>query len=245
MDNLEGKFIFDTGANAILLNSSGSTNGVKNEFQSLTGSFSAEEVKVERFAVGDFVITNFKAFTIDLSDFEKHLGCKILGIIGAQMFDSEILRFDNYAKTIEIYPREYLKRVEQNAQVKCPINFENDVPIIELNIGNKKFRFGLDSGSSISLISDIIVAGNAKLFNKTSRTFDLMTANATKAANESFLANALSIEGRTLDNIELASFDFEEINKQFDNDLAGILSMDALPFEEVVIDFKKGKIYFN
>ena len=245
INGIYGKFIFDTGANQLLLNNFIDSNNSDQSFHTITGELNTSEVRLNSFKLGSYTIKNLKAYSTDLSNIESHVGSRILGIIGAKLLDSELIYIDIKDKVLELYPREYLKKNKEHFNKPYKVVFENDVPIIRVDLGLEHYNFVLDTGSSISMIDDDLLERHASLLTKTEREFSLLTAKANRQINYYYSLKKLSLGENAITELELAVCDLDAINSSFDTEISGILSLDDLPFAAILLDYKNEVLYID
>ncbi len=244
IDGKKGNFIFDTGAEGLLINAVESKSNNQVSFQTLNGSFNSNIVPVSHLTLGTYTLNGLSAYTRDLTVFENKLGGKLLGIIGAKLFNAEILRIDNIKKTIELIPRRLMKHLDKASNSSCPFRFENDVPIIDVTIDGEKYAFGLDTGSSISLIDKNFIEQNPKVFKRLEGKLDLLTASSKSLNVTTYTSDPIHISKIKISDLSFGSYDFSLINTTFSKPLTGILSIDQLPVKELFVDYTEGKLYF-
>ncbi len=238
-----GKFIFDTGADQLLINSAISLEACDSDFSTVQGEVKTQKIKISSFRLGQIEIENFQAFATDLSQLESHVGSKILGIIGAKMLDSEIMHINKKDRVIEFLHRKTLKALFSSHNIQIPVIFENDIPIINLSLDGDSYRFILDTGASISFIDKKILDKRNDLFIKTDSSFDLVTASGEQSSHFYYKCNAVNIGNIIFSNVEVSPLDLTEMQELFDVDVSGIISLDSLPFSSLVLDYKNGLLY--
>lgn len=243
IDDMYGKFIFDTAADGLLLNHS-QTNVHNAAYHTATGTLQSSTVKVGHLCLGNYTIKNLKAHAADLSNLEKHVGSDILGIIGAKLLDSELLLIDQKAHSIEFINRSDYKDLLTDRALRAPIRFENDVPILSLNIASKNYNFILDTGASISLVDQNLIDAHKGLFEDTKESFELLTAHGSQNLSY-YYSDAIQFKDIVLQDQKLAAMDFSHIQDAFELPIAGILSLDELPFHYLILDYRNGWLYVN
>ncbi len=247
INGLEGKLVFDTGADHILINNSETKYDTKAEasFLSLTGDKASSEITLESFVMGAFKAKYLTAYAADLSLIEKHLGLKILGIFGAGLLDSELIEIDIEEGVIEIYSRKNIDTRSFKSLDKFPVCFKNGIPLIELNMNGESFKFLLDTGSSVSIVDSAILEKHPGNFMQTDKKFDLLTAASESSDRYYYNSYGMSLASMPFANLRMAVMDLSSVNNQLEIPVSGILSLDDLPFDSIIIDYKKGWIYIK
>jgi len=247
VNGLEGKLIFDTGADHILINNSDTKYDTKAKasFVSITGDKASSRITLESFIMGAFKARDLTAYAADLSLIEKHLGVKILGIFGAGLLDSELIEIDIKEGVIEIFSRKNLDTESFKSLDRFPVCFKNGIPLIELNMNGESFKFLLDTGSSVSIIDSAIVEKHSGNFMKTNKKFDLLTAASESSDRYYYNSYGMSLASRPFTDLKMAVMDLSSVNNQLETPVSGILSLEDLPFESMIIDYKNAWIYIN
>lgn len=245
IDNIEGKFIFDTAADQLLINEQHNTGDTNSEFKSIYGVVNAKKHTINKLKIGNYTVKNLNAYTVDLEQLEKHVGFEILGILGAQVLEADLIRIDAYNRHIEFYPREKLvDRINLRTR-KIPIEFENGLPILKVQAGSSQMNFVLDTGSSISMIRKELVESLPQNLIKTRRQVDIITAAGQSDPSYYYESYGLSIGPHLINNMKLAATDMHSIQDAFEIRIDGVLSLDDLPFNSFVLDFKHGWIFIE
>lgn len=245
VNGVEGKMIFDTAADHLLINDAVSGASSHNNYITLTGEAASQKMKVKSLAIGEFHARDITAYKTDLSLLEKHVGENILGILGAGLLEGELIRINIAEGIIEILPRKEFYKSQGHYKLGFPVSFENRIPVVELQMGGKAFRFVLDTGSSVSIINSALLNRYQDLFNKTNRQFNLLTAASEMENAYYYTCSSMSIAGKFLNMTELGVLDMTDINTQFDKPVDGILSLEDLPFHSIVVDNTRGWIFVD
>ncbi|MEM9819666.1 MAG: aspartyl protease family protein [Bacteroidota bacterium] len=158
----KGKFIFDTGASEMLLNSRyfqgffplekrviEKANGVKE---------SLRVTPIKKFELRGLRLAQREVTQLDLRHIEKMRGCKILGLLGRDLFLPYELVIDLPNKKITLYQ---LKRkgerktaTTDNLQPDYRFKFRNcaHLPCLPIGIGNQQYDFGMDTGAETNFL---------------------------------------------------------------------------------------------
>lgn len=247
INNVEGKLIFDTAADHILINSKETDSGetVRSSFISLTGESASSEVKLESFVMGAYKAKDIVAFTTDLSKLEKHVGENLLGIFGAGLLDSEYIEIDIKEGVIEIFSSKSLSYKSLKEFQRFPVNFENGIPVIDLQMNGEPMRFVLDTGSSVSIVDLSVVNENKDNFIQSDKRFNLLTAAKESSERYYYFCLGMSIASNRINSLKVAVMDMESVNIHLKEPVKGILSLEDLPFKSIIIDYQKGWVYIS
>jgi len=240
-----GYFVFDTGADALLLNSTHypELKSSNHEFQTLTGDLTTQASQINSFKMGNLQLSDIPAFATNLNNLEDHTILPISGIIGAQIFSAEVIEIDNSNNLIKCYAQ-YSASDHSSVNAESRIIIEQGITLVPVTIDGKTYKFCLDTGASVSVIEQDILDELPTAFLELSRSVDFLTAEGNSEVD------VLEIQEISISNLKLTDFDvvemsFEEINKQFSNKISGILSVDQLPVSSLILDFKSSTLHFS
>jgi len=148
-----GYFIFDTGADALLLNSTHypQLSVAQKDFQTLTGTMPTQASQVETFKMGKLQLSDIPAFGTDLNNLELQTILPISGIIGANLFSADFIEIDNEDQVIRCYANDAFLDVSKK-KVSAKIIVEQGMTLVPIKIEGKYYNFCLDTGASVSLI---------------------------------------------------------------------------------------------
>jgi hypothetical protein len=237
-----GFFIFDTGADALLLNKTKQEGGKQVSFESLNGSFESSELFLESLTVGDYTINNIEAYSVNLSAIENIANHKILGIIGARILESEVLHIDNENKVIRLL-NSYEPVIDADLKViESSIQFKNGIPIVPLEIEGHTYQFGLDTGSSISLLNNDLITSEF-LSRHSSDTISVLSGSEDVMESQLFTLPEIILSNLKIKQVSFGMASFKKINNQLGIQLDGILSIDQLPTKDIYIYPQSKRIY--
>jgi len=156
-----GDYILDTGAPSLVLNSSEETESFVLA-SSVSSSIKVGEVLVDNFQWGNFEKTNVEGYTLDISHMGRADSESPDGLIGFQILKSNsvLVNFEN--QEVAILSKKDLKSTLKQSKnfVTIPFETEGHLPVINLKIKGKNYRFAIDTGAEKNLMDD-------KLFDNT------------------------------------------------------------------------------
>ena len=245
MDDQVGVFIFDTGADGILINSSESADGQDVSFETLTGVVTASEVTVPEITFGDYVFNKVAAFTSDLSALESYLDIQLLGILGVDIFENNVLYIDNKNGLIRVFDSasELADYNFPASMLKVKVEVVNNKFILPLEVGEATYRFLLDSGSSVSMVDlDII---DEESLTRQARSLELYTAGPNSETTSIYQAQEVKLSNLKVRNMQFGVTDFSNLNASLDEPIAGILSIEQLAISAMILDKKNEILYLQ
>lgn len=241
IDGEYGHYIFDTGADAIILNNQ-ARNGRSVEFSSISGYIKAYETRIKELHFGNLVMQKLEAFTSDLSNLESYTNRKINGILGSGILAPHVLKIDYCNKSIVTSNESFDFK---NSFFKRRISFEFDqgVPIAAINIGQNKYRFILDTGATSHFISSKARSENPEKFHFTGEKVFVLTAGSEDKESSKFFMDIMVIDQGIIENLKFCTKDFE-ITTSKNDPIDGIISLSQLGVSKIVIDLHKNQVYF-
>ena len=151
LDNQIGNYIVDTGAPLLIINDK-EKRGYKATVRSITQSFEIKEVRLQEFEWLGIEKKNISALAIDISHLEMASGEEIAGIIGFEFLKDYELVIDYPKQFLELIPLKSRNRASEKPIASIPFSMQAHLPIIKAQIGKKKMRLALDTGSEVNVL---------------------------------------------------------------------------------------------
>ncbi len=241
IDDESGYLIFDTGADALILNRNTNTSSVS--FHTVNGDVAMSQTNVGFLSIGSISFLDIEAYTCDLSQLDTHADVKILGIIGTQLFSGELLHIDNDNNLIQVYPRSYFNQLSRSAYVKASIDVIEDFVILPLTISGTSYNFILDTGASTSFIDHNLLEPISSIIELSSQSTNIITAGKDSYDTHKVKLSKAKLANLAILDLELGVSDFRSMSEEVGLQIHGILSLDQLPIRDILIDFEGTKIY--
>ena len=242
LDGEAGYFVFDTGADAIVINRETDINDVIS-FETITGTISTTRILVNKIKIGNYVVNDVDAYAYDLSSIEKFTNKNLLGIIGTKFLEGEVLFIDNVNNVIQILDRKLVKNTSGQQFIRSKIWIENGIPIVPLKIGDKEYKFGLDTGSSVSIISNHVISSNPTFFTDNLMQIEVYTIDEDSTDDQrTVTADSVQFGMMSIENLQFGITDLEAINSELETKLDGIISLNQIPIKKIYIDLKNSQI---
>jgi len=244
-DDEQGYFIFDTAADGVIIHKSDHLSGQAQEFNTINGSLLTFRLSETKIKLSNYLIDDLDLYASDLSEVQKVIDGKLLGILGSKVIAAELLCIDNTNKVIELYDRElFNEESKDHVFVKLPFELKDDLIVMPLGIGNKTYEFILDTGASVSIIDEQARILNEALFINRDRAFNLTTAHTDMTSNVYEVLSCNLAELR-INNLQFGSADLDTMSNSLPEDVVGIISIDQLPLSQIIFDFEGQNIYFG
>lgn len=241
VDGVHGQYLLDTGSDGIIIDG---VTIIKDQsaIVSLSGITGSSTQNLKSLSVGAYHQKNLKARVQSLDHIKEILGIDLKGIIGGYLFQPKVVSLDFKSKVMILSDK--LEKTEKKSfNDKVSINTFNQIPIVKVKIENKWYRFALDSGSSIHIIDSAVINDLEDVadLGQSCTVKCLLDSNQQTAKHKlrSFSLGNLDFKNQICISKSLAN-----VNTQTDLDLDGILSLSKLFSDKIVIDYRKGKLYF-
>jgi hypothetical protein len=235
-----GKFILDTGAPTLLLNSRGKTVG----HPAPTGLASGGVVnlanqRIESFEMGGQSLGKRWVLATDLRSMENRMGQAIDGFVGYDMLRHGEVRINFPDQTFRLLKSSRKPRHEGRAPLQV-IKFEyiDHLPVITLRVGKKKLRFAIDTGAGANLVDEQYHS----IFTKSGGKMNIQGLDGGNKDHKLVRIPALRLEARQLGQLSFVSMDLSHLQSVGQPPIAGILGSVFLSDRVVGIDYVKRKI---
>jgi len=222
-------YLFDTGSEQIIIDD----NVTQGSFQvvSVDHTLEANEITIDRLVLGATSLSNINAWALNLGFLEQQIKVDLKGVIGAQLLQDHSVLIDHECNTITFVDHSYNKCAFDKHYNVISLDFvqeKNDLPIVQVTIGEHKLRLGFDTGANVCVFDH--------------QYKSLLSSSTTPNVNYLSL-HKLQIQQCEINDIPYFLEDFEELNKTRIQKIDGILSADVLATQKIFIDSKRSKIF--
>ncbi|RYY38583.1 MAG: hypothetical protein EOO08_14025 [Chitinophagaceae bacterium] len=255
-DSIEGNFIFDTGAQHVLLNSTyfrdyTATTVTDVESSGINGGTAPlQRITLGKLRLGTLGYPRIDADLGELGHIENSKGVRILGLLGMELFrDCEILLDydENLLYIHRLRKREAALYTNVAAQsppseyTELPIELKENYILVRTTVAGKELRFVMDSGAETSVI-DSRLPNSVLEGLVVTRRIQLNGSSRKKEAVFGTLPE-LTVGPHQLKNVPMLVSNLEQsCFSQFDC-INGILSFDALSPRRIGFNFVTRKLY--
>lgn len=251
LDGFERKFILDSGAPTLYLNSRYFANDSIISISSakgITSSISGQDaIRVKSFDFQGIKIHNTDFVMSDLSHLlEKE---EIYGLIGYQTIKDYDWLFDYANKTLTLIKPDktddYISKM-QYTTYEFPLKMASEtshIPFVEAKIGNTEVALGIDCGASVNLLDTALFD---KLKNDLTNitTTELTGASVQKAKVQEASVKSLTIGKILFENMPTVFNDMNHLNSQWENNIDGLIGYEILSNQKTLVSIKNKKIIF-
>lgn len=251
LDGFERKFILDSGAPTLYLNSQYFANDSIISISSAKGvnsSISGQDViRIKSFDFQGIKIQNTDFVMSDLSHLlEKE---EIYGLIGYQTIKDYDWLFDYANKTLTLIKPDktddYISKM-QYTTYEFPLKMASEtshIPFVEAKIGKTEVALGIDCGASVNLLDTALFD---KLKNDLTNitTTELTGASVQKAKVQEASVKSLTIGKILFENMPTVFKDMNHLNSQWENNIDGLIGYEILSNQKTLVSIKNKKIIF-
>lgn len=253
VDSISGNFILDTGAPYLVLNKTYFRKGkIKDGTRAngVTGGVSTvTHTVIERLDIQKLFYTSLQADLVNLGHIEDGKGVKILGLLGASLFNELEMEIDIDKNVMYLYKLNKLgERISSAAQVSAvkadlqiPLEIEGNIIFLDASVGGSKLRYCLDTGAEINVLSNEVPKKVLQHFKLTSRNALTGTSNQKVEVFGGEL-DELIIGNQTFENVQTIVTGLAGLKSVYNTNLDGILGYNFLVQGRVIINYKKKQL---
>lgn len=251
LDGFERKFILDSGAPTLYLNSRYFANdsiismsSAKDVNSSISGQ---DAIRIKSFDFQGIKIQDTDFVMSDISHLLKNE--EIYGLIGYQAIEDYDWLFDYANKTLTlIKPNktdDYISKM-QYTTYELPLKMASEtshIPFIEAKIGKTEVALGIDCGASVNLL-DITLFYKLKNNLTNISTTELTGASVQKTDVQEASVKSLTIGKKLFESIPTVFNDMGHLNSQWENNIDGLIGYEILSKQKTLVSIKNKKIIF-
>ncbi|NJB85181.1 hypothetical protein GGR26_000926 [Lewinella marina] len=237
-----GSFILDTGAPTLVVNNRGGGDN-DSRFTGLGagGQVSLTDHRVDHFEMLDRSVDNYWAIGVDLRDMEIRTGKRIDGFVGYDLLNEGELRIDYHKQTFQLLASQRRPRHDgQLPRASLRFALADHLPVIELKIDGKRYRFAIDTGAGLNLLADWaaeklaaeVVGASVNVQGLDGRAVDCPSVQL--SMSEHFPGD---------EALQFVTTDLSHLQEAGDLPLAGILGSSFLSQYTVGIDYRRQKMH--
>ena len=251
LNGLERKFILDSGAPSLYLNSRYFTNDSITSIstaQSVNSSISGQDVvRVKSFDFQGIQINDTDFVMSDLSHLLEDE--EIYGLIGYQVVKDYDWLFDYANKTLTlIKPDKTTDYISQMQYATYEISLQmasktSHIPCIKGKIGTEEICLGMDSGASTNLL-DIALFDKLKNNLTDITTTDLQGASKQKANVQKAVVKSLTIGNKSFENVATVFNDMSHLNARYENKIDGLIGYEIFSKQKTIVSIQNKKLIF-
>jgi len=248
VDGVQGTFVFDSGAQGIVLNATYFRDS-KKTFDAHSAGISTKKInkqtkKIDRFELGGIVLENIKADVINLGHLENSRNIKIHGLIGAMLIKE-------FETTIDIRNLQMIMRpIDRNGNlieqfndttrydIQQKIRYANNIIVTTIPINGKDVCFCLDTGAEHNVI-------DFHNHNNIMETISVTNRKVLRGAGEEKIEvlfgvmNQFFIEETQFEPMQTLITDMTSLRNSYGINVYGMLGFDFFNQGIIKMNFKK------
>ncbi len=235
------KFIFDTGANSVLLDQMYSSEECdsKKQFITISGETETEVIGIDQLIINDDIkINDFQAFLTNLNTLKEFTSLEIVGVLGGQLIaDKLFIDYDN--KVISTTSERSNIKLENTKK----IHIVDGLPLITIQIENNSYTFLLDSGASAHIIDELSLQSisNVQLISSQKKIVDASAQSQVNQVAYIDVTNNGLLHGQSRYLVK----DLSNLSKNIGQQLDGIISISSLNLTHLRLDYKNMDLCFQ
>ena len=250
VDGKKGNFIVDTGSKHLLLNAEYFTGFVKHSLQVQNFNGTSSPLR-ERKVNFNWIEKEGRKHTALISSFkqlDKIFEIPIFGYIGYDILKNHEIQLDYRNSIITLFEldkrgnRKAEPNNEHQANKKIQLRDNEYMPYLLVNIGSRKLRLGIDTGSALNLLSKRIVKKLDAYFQP---GYSIPTAgfNGEISLSESGLLRELQLGQFCWSPMKCVVTQMDHLNFILRVGLDGLLGYEFLKQFKLSINYKKNELY--
>lgn len=247
-------FVLDSGSPKVILNSkyiieADTTRKTISSSQGVSGNISGMDIiKIEELHFSGIQLNNQEVLTLDLSHLEEELETELHGLIGYELIKDYDIIFDykNLKLTLispDIYESYKSENLSNATLTSIPFKLEGHIPIVEAEVGNKKYSYGIDSGAESNLISQTLFESLKKNI-KGIRTDELIGADNHPKKVKKGKIKKTKIGTKCFKNLTTVFSDISHLNEGYKLSLDGLIGYELFSKQKTLISFKRREMIF-
>ena len=251
LNGVERKFILDSGAPTLYLNSqyfSKDTIHSMSDAQSVNTSISGQDVvRIDAFDFCGIQVQDEDFLMSDLSHLLKDE--EIYGLIGYQVIKDYDWLFDYANKTLTLIKpdktTDYISEL-QHTTYEIPLQMTSEtshIPFVKGKIGTKEVSLGIDCGASVNLL-DVTLLDKLKNNLANITTTKLTGASKQEANVQSATVKSLTIGNALFENVSTVFNDMSHLNSRRENKIDGLIGYEIFSHQKVLVSVQNKKLIF-
>jgi len=241
VNQTKGKYIIDTGAPSLVLNQEPSA--AKAVGRGISHSLKTTQVTVDQFNWSNIQKKDINAFQVDISHLEAVSDTPIAGIIGYDILKEVELSVNYQTMMVRLNPVKDIAKDPSKAIAIIPFKMQGHLPVIKVQVGNKKLRLALDTGSESNIL-------DSKYLNKISPSqLGKMRRGELQGVDQQIKEVAIaSVKQTTVQDVDLAKMDYlftdlSHLKSESGLYIDGLLGYPFFKQGELSINYEEQKIY--
>jgi hypothetical protein len=233
-----GLFLLDTGSPALVINKPHPKKEV--DASGVHAPLDVEDTTVKSLKINEVEWKNIPAYAVDLRQLEVKNRVSILGLVGYGLLKKHELM---------IAPKEHMLYLLDSDEsffqslpqplAKTAVTLVDHLPIIEIEIEGRTWRFGIDTGAESNLISEKCLAALSSTFYQEKGIDNVRGLDKKVKSCKIVEINEIGIGGLHFENLNFTEMNFDHIAEQIGLPLDGIIGSALLSKMKFSINYRK------
>lgn len=247
-------FVFDTGAStAVMDKTTASRLGITADTkQYATGASGSQEYEIainRTLTIANVAFNKLNLVLVDLQELTNRSGVQIDGIIGYDVISRYITQFDFAHKKLHLYNK--TTDIKDTAGYTAhKIHMGSAIPMVTIDCSFKDGTqvsgdFLFDSGANLGILFNTPFAKKHQLADKFEKSINISSRGLTATSTSTVgMTKKVSLLGNTFTNVPVSlSESTQGVSSQ--KGFAGILGADIINRFDMILDYKKKKLYLK
>ena len=244
LDGTTEKFVFDTGAPHLFLNTKNRTcKKSKHQIIGVGGLHSLDVKKDVAIKWSGKTIKNKQTYGIDLSHIEKAKGTKIGGLMGYDMVKGKELVIDYKSQKLYLISKSNKTFFSGHEKVdKVFFRMVGHIPVIRVRFGKKTFYFGIDTGAEVNVIDKRLKGKIPEALISSRSNTKVIGINKVAKKTDSIKVKSMKVGKHTYGEMDFVFTDLSNFQQNCNIELDGFLGYAFLTQANFSINYRKNQL---
>lgn len=244
VDGRSGSFVIDTGSPSIVINRAMDMERESIRVATLSSGMEISQTVIDRIQLGELEMKKVSGLAVPFGTFAAKGEENILGLVGYSFLKDFETLFDYERRQLHLFPsgQAVLHRMARPLHT-ISFSMEGHLPVVALQVGEREFRFGLDSGAATNVMDVAHLNTLPEELLQLLPTEQLRCLNGPYRDVEAANIRELSIDDYPLEPMKFLFVDLSKVNAQMEEGLDGLLGYAFLSQLLCSIDYHRRKLF--
>lgn len=223
IDGKAGVCILDTGSPSVVVNRQAATSASV-QGATLSSDLEIGETLIRRLQLGQMRKKNLRGLAIPFGEFASGHSEEVLGLVGYSLLKDYETLYDFENKLLHLFPSQNAALHRAAKPVKqIELSMEGHLPVVTIQVGERKLRFGLDTGAATNILDESLIGELPKNLIQWLPMEQMRCLNGRYQDVEAATLNQLSIDDYPLESMKFLFVDLSRANENTEEPLDGLL----------------------
>jgi predicted aspartyl protease len=223
IDGKTGVCILDTGSPSVIVNRE-TTTTTSMQAATLSSELEIRETVIRRLQLGEMKKKNLRGLAVPFGEFASGHSEEVLGLVGYSLLKDYETLYDFENKLLHLFPSHNAAIHRAARPVKqVEILMEGHLPVVTIQMGERKLRFGLDTGAATNILDEALIGELPKNLIQWLPMEQMRCLNGRYQDVEAATVNQLSIDDYPLEPMKFLFVDLSKVNENTEEKLDGLL----------------------